>query len=321
MQAFLIIGGGLPYEITYQLLGAINNGPPLLKTEYYKQLVTGAGNYETILQEFQRLHSADSNNNTILECLIFIEKAIQKCFFDMDKLYEGKTAGINNAARYNAEVFLSHFDTIFTINQDLLIERHFINLFSSLLFRSTANPNRNGTILPAIRGYNRLLKTFDVLGNQDIIIKVADVPVDIEKESKGFLPYIKLHGSYNWQAENNNRLMISGGEKDQQINNSPLLRSYFDYFSTCISQSDTLIVAIGYGFLDNHINRELLKAFNHGAKLYIIDPQGFDSIRRSGLIESVEGNLYGSPRTFRDMFLDLNQTKQLFHELFYAPII
>jgi len=312
-------GGLLASEITNQLISAINNGPQAVISEYYRQLATGAGNYETILHEFQRSHAADPDNETSLECLAFIEKAIRNCFFEMDRVYEGKSPGINNCAQYNAEIFIANFDYFFTINQDLLIERLFINLFSGLLFRGTYKPLRNGTILPGIRvNINNFHQVFGIKNPQDLIIEIIDEPVNVARESLGFLPYIKLHGSYNWQTVSGGRLMISGGNKGQQIPKSPLLSSYFNYFCDTIKSPDTLIVIIGYGFNDTHINSALLDALDNGqTKLYIIDNRGLAAVRSAGLIASLEGKLYGiSERTLNETFLDTNQAKLLFQKLF-----
>lgn len=314
-------GGLLANEITNQLLSAINKGPQIVKAEYYKQLATETGNYETVLQEFQRLHSADPENAAILECLTYIEEAIRTCFFEMDRLYGGKSAGINNSARYNVEKFISNFDYFFTTNQDLLIERRFINLFSAPFFIGTHKPARNGTVLPGIRGNPSRFRDYDLglISQQDLKIKVNDEPVDVAKESLGYLPYIKLHGSYDWQTVSGGRLIISGGKKDQQINKSPLLKDYFEFFCETIKRPNTLIVIIGYGFNDTHINGALSDAFNNGgAQVYINHPRGLKSIP-SVLIAPLEGKLYGiSERTLNETFMDINQAELLFQKLFHA---
>lgn len=314
-------GGLLASEITNQLLSAINNGPPIVTAEYYKQLATETGNYETILQEFQRLHSPDPENAAILECLTYIEEAIRTCFFEMDRYYEGKSAGINNSAQYNVEVFMAHFDYLFTTNQDLLIERLFLNLLHGIIFRRTDKPIRNGTLLPGIRGnINIFHRGLSIQSPRDLLIDILDEPVDVARESLGFLPYIKLHGSYNWQTVSEGRLMISGGRKDQQINKSTLLKKYFEFFCDTIRRPNTLIIIIGYGFNDTHINNALLEAINNdNIQLFIIDNRGLDPLRSAGLIASLEGKLYGiSERTLNETFLDINQAELLFEKLFHA---
>lgn len=311
--------GWLSSEITYRLLKEINKGPPEIIDEYYKQLSADQGNYETVLQEFQKLHLSNPENVAFLECLTFIEDAIRTCFFEMDRLYDGKFPAISTSAEYNAEVFLANFDYIFTLNQDLLIEKRFINLFSRPIFNRTYNPNRHGIVLPGIRGNLDQFRLYDLgLKTQnDLIIEVIDEPVNIARESVGFLPYIKLHGSYNWQTMSGNRLIISGGNKNKQINEFSLLNSYLDFFSETIKLPDTLIVAIGYGFNDKHINDALLTAFkNGGAQLYINHPRGLNSMP-SGFIKSLHGQLYDSEqRTLREIFSDINQARLLFHRLF-----
>ena len=97
-------GGWLADEISNQLLSAINEAPdPAITRAYYEGIAAEGGNYETVLQGFQRLYSADPEGQE--KTLHYVENAIRACFIDMDKLYEGKDAGLSDDATYNAEVF------------------------------------------------------------------------------------------------------------------------------------------------------------------------------------------------------------------------
>jgi hypothetical protein len=143
-----------------------------------------------------------------------------------------------------------------------------------------------------------------------------------------YLPFIKLHGSYNWQTAVGHRLMISGGGKSQQIAGSPLLNSYFSYFSQVTEKPDTHIVVIGYGFNDVHINAEIVKAREAGANISVLDPQGAQvtrskyfnpdaSLQRGApqrdVFEASRGGLSViSQRPLKEIFGDVNQAKHLF---------
>ncbi|HEY7338501.1 MAG TPA: hypothetical protein VH639_26680 [Bryobacteraceae bacterium] len=142
-------GGWLADEITNRLLNVINQSPdPAIIESYYDGIADG-GNYETVLQSFQNLYRADPDSQET--SVRYVEGALRKCFIEMDRLYQGKDAGLSNDATYNTEVFLAHFDAIFTTNQDRLVETLFANLFSPLGFTRTDKPNRSGVIGTSLR--------------------------------------------------------------------------------------------------------------------------------------------------------------------------
>ena len=146
-----------------------------------------------------------------------------------------------------------------------------------------------------------------------------------------YLPYVKLHGSYDWQAAVGHRLMISGGSKSQQISGSPLLNSYWNYFSEVTKKENTHIVVIGYGFNDVHINAGIVKACEAGARVSLLNPQGLQVTRsktfnldwsqqhteapQRDVFEALQGKLSViSQRNFKEIFEDVNQAKLLFRQ-------
>jgi hypothetical protein len=320
-------GGWLTDEITNQLLSKINQAPdPAIAEAYLNGIAANGGNYEAILECIHRLHSDDPESQG--KILRYVEDAIRGCFIEMDKLYEGKDAGLTDNATYNAEVFLAHFDAIFTTNQDGLIERLFANSFNPLGFSRTDRRNRWGVGLPGIIG----MPTTHVVPNyrREITYSVLDEAFAFSSLDARYLPYVKLHGSYDWQTYVGHRLMISGGRKSQQISGSPLLSSYFNYFSEVTKRQDTHIVVIGYGFSDVHINAEIVKACETGARVSLLDPLGaqvtrfkhftLDASLQQGapqrdVFQALRGRLSViSQRTLKEIFEDINQAKQLFRQ-------
>ena len=88
-------------------------------------------------------------------------------------------------------------------------------------------------------------------------------------------PYLKLHGSHDWTT-NSGYLLITGGNKETDIGEVPLLTSYLTHFRTSMCNEHARLMIIGYGFGDRHINSALMDASRAGAKFFIVDPAGIN---------------------------------------------
>jgi hypothetical protein len=179
--------------------------------------------------------------------------------------------------------FLVRFDAIFTLNQDLLLERHYLNDNISLshdirrwsgwsipgtrpLHPSQSNPARHG------------------LGQ-----RVPDLSAfNIEPSCQ---PYIKLHGSSDWMAgESAGRLFIMGGNKAIEIDQYPLLSWYHEKFQEYLFRPDCRLMVIGYSFGDQHINEAICNAAGKGGlRLFVIDPQGVDVLDKRDPRAAIRG--------------------------------
>ena len=73
-------------------------------------------------------------------------------------------------------------------------------------------------------------------------------------------PYFKLHGSSNWRSADDQSLLIVGGQKPAQIATNPVLMRYARAFDEYLSQPNTRLMIIGYGFADVHINEIIATA-------------------------------------------------------------
>src|SRR5216684_7781286 len=92
-------------------------------------------------------------------------------------------------------------------------------------------------------------------------------------------PIYKLHGSYNWFAEpHGERLVVMGGNKTASIGAFRVLARYQDEFRAMLSQPDTHLMVIGYGFGDPHINSAIQTAATKGLRMFIVDALGVDVI-------------------------------------------
>jgi len=143
---------------------------------------------------------------------------------------------------------------VFTLNQDLFIERWFEDVGQSVI------------IMPGIKPGPRWFNP----GSGPWIDSTAHLPnkADVKKIMETFytkndkrLIYLKLHGSYGWKRVGGPKigdLMIIGKAKSKLIKREPVLRWYFRLFEEVLSRAKMLVV-IGYGFGDKHINKVILR--------------------------------------------------------------
>jgi hypothetical protein len=164
--------------------------------------------------------------------------------------------------------WLTHFDAIFTLNQDCLLELKYlprdIQQQSSDRWKNMYSPG-----LEVVHPGPRPFEPLD-------LFRPGSADYELAENRQ---PYFKLHGSSNWH-DGSSTILIMGGNKGPDIEKSPLLSSYKAHFTRMISQPNTRIMVVGYGFRDLHINEILVKGADAGAKMFIIDPSGIDAIKR-----------------------------------------
>jgi hypothetical protein len=202
--------------------------------------------------------------------------------------------------------FLTKFDAIFSLNQDLLLERHYLNDNVML-----ADKRRwDGWQIPGMS-----LQVDSVQPLQPRATGIW-VPSGSIARSARHQPLYKLHGSSNWRDRESSSLLIIGGEKAHAIRAHDILSRYASEFQSRLSRPDTRLMIIGYGFRDQHINEVISSAVTRGLKFYLIDPAGsglarsLNPTRHPGMIqqsslleETFETGLIGaSRRRLADIF-------------------
>jgi hypothetical protein len=101
-------------------------------------------------------------------------------------------------------------------------------------------------------------------------------------------PLYKLHGSYNWFAEQQGaRLLVVGGNKTASIETFPVLTRYLTEFQAMLSQPDTHLMVIGYSFGDPHINCAIQTAAAKGLRMFIVDTLGVDVIDKHNTLAQI----------------------------------
>ncbi|MBV8356931.1 MAG: SIR2 family protein [Deltaproteobacteria bacterium] len=232
-----------------------------------------AGGFENTLSQVQSdyLRSPNSENE---ERLRRFQKAINEIFADMDRGFATFPSWEFQEERHR---MLSHalvkFDAIFTLNQDLLFERYYLNAQGFDVSLET-NQRLLGCLIPGMKETreNSAPHPYDIAWS-----KWTPLPSPGFKVPDRFQPYFKLHGSYRWDDGTGKDLMVIGGSKSLTIQSYQVLKWFFAEFQRYLAMGATRLMVIGYGFNDPHINNALLDAAPKGLKIFIIDPLGVDA--------------------------------------------
>ena len=163
---------------------------------------------------------------------------------------------------------------IFTLNQDLFIERGYLG---------NSNIGVPGINYWRIRNWVPIMD-WERLSHGELPIEVIPDKEGVqsfrERDDLGrhvpqALQYIKLHGSMNWRMREGSRVMVIAGRKLEQIRSVPLLNWYFEKFQQVLNTPEMHLCVVGYGFGDPHINQELAKAVSNNTlkRISIIHPR------------------------------------------------
>jgi hypothetical protein len=306
-------GGWLASEVFEYLLGCpeISDNPELKRLLWKYQKEPRLGGFENALAEVQGdfQHDPDANRpklesfqTSITHMFEAMNDGFSMAPFDFGQRHQNLAMSVST--------FLTKFDAIFTLNQDLLLEHHY---FIQNLPRGP-NRGRNGPDLP---GMQPIPDPRGMGGNQ--WVECQWKPTDTEFQvHDGSQPYFKLHGSSNWQGQDGGSMLIMGGNKAREIKLWPILSWYQQQFENYLFRPEARLMVIGYGFRDSHINETIIRAVNeHGLQVFIIGPDGSDQARivnptyrgaiyvRGPLDEAFERGLIGaSRRSLREIFAD-----------------
>jgi hypothetical protein len=156
---------------------------------------------------------------------------------------------------------------VFTLNQDLLVERFYSQDRGVIQIPSLGHP----------KWFNGRLRT--PLESEDWITIPEENHINKYKanfwsKDSGIehFVYLKLHGSYGWQYGDGKNALVIGLTKSERIAKEMLLSWYYDLFKHVILAARVLVV-VGYGFMDEHINEVIANAISNGLRLHIINPK------------------------------------------------
>ncbi len=292
-------GGWLAAEVDEYLLGHPSIDRPVRNVLWHHR---DKGGFEGALGELQRNEPAGQR-------LASLQSALMQMFRDMEGGFAGVNFNFNSDQKETISAFLTRFDAIFSLNQDLLLERHYLERPQPPMSKVWDNSE------PTIPCVTPILST-----NPDTSADILVTQEDLFSIAPGRQPYFKLHGSQNWRRalEGGTEMLIMGGNKPGLIDKFPLLKWYHDEFRRRLMVPQSKLMVIGYSFGDDHINRTIKEAVSNAhLRVFIVDPQGLNVLdknyRHKGtssiytpdeLLQCMWPNIIGSSRrTLREIFV------------------
>ena len=222
---------------------------PLLKFEMFYEEVETLEHYS----EEQRVH---------------IRAALQQSYKEMDASLRNKNKPESAPVGKFLEQFAGLVDKrsrgfIFTLNQDLFVERFFVS------YKNVRLPG----IETRAEWFNGNINDWDYALRLPTAGQIDTFKDEFWQKGLGPLMYVKLHGSHLWKSENGSNAMVIGYGKKGRLEKEPLLDWYLHIFNEVLNFGDTNLVIIGYGFGDDHINDLIGNAVkNSRLKLTVICP-------------------------------------------------
>ena len=251
-------GGWLASEIVGELCGRVHDDNDLLR------MLKMTRNFEQVLGEVRQQANRGPSEQRRFERL---QQAVLETFEEMNQMLAAQDFEFfapGNPGRWLV-TFLAEFDAIFTLNQDLMLELHYVpgrTVPDRRKWRATAYP---GIVLPN--------KWLDAAPPERLgpVLSEADKH-DHDPQDQ---PIYKLHGSVNWRTKDGTPIVVIGGSKDESIRGSSLLSGYLEAFRKYLSAGNTRLMIIGYGFADEHVNTLIKDAsLSYGLQTYLVNPAG-----------------------------------------------
>jgi len=236
--------------------------------------------FETVMATLQATHAAHNTEATKTRLAQF-ESAVLGIFNGMNGDMARRHFEFQNDIAFTFSKFLQRFDAIYTLNQDGLLEMHYMP-------GVITGGRWDGVELPGMQhfGPQPIVHSFTPRDRLDV-----RSPVDGNFRTHVRLqPYFKLHGSANWRTDaTSGPLLILGGKKSAALALHPILTAYLNDFQTRLKQPGARLMIIGYGFNDEHINDAIAEGVKHGLKLFIVDIRGMDAYDKNDHTAAIPG--------------------------------
>jgi len=265
--------GGFLASEAFEFLLSVTDGDDDLRSLLWREHQARRG-FEDILAKLQREFRAKWTAQREQD-LRNLTSAVQRMFASMTRAFSQTPfePQLTNP-KLGVVNFLARFDAIFTLNQDTLLEQHYIPVAGQDVFpQSLQFPGYIGAYRPGIiRALDS--STYGHLAERIELYK----PDETLTPLPGLQPYIKLHGSIDIKQEDREMMLVIGGNKPESIAQQPLLKWYHDMFRGHLCAPDARLMIIGYSFGDAHINQMIFSGIEAGLKMFIIDPLGVEVI-------------------------------------------
>jgi hypothetical protein len=278
-------GGWLASELRNRIGLRLEDNPQL------SALLNGHNNFEDALQALQNEFARSPNANNVAPKLQEFQRAIAETFDVMNGAMARCQFEFCNDMKYSVASYLTRFDAIFTLNQDLLLERHYL---TPHIILSRSNAKVSGGEIPGVRP-----EPSQHFHGEDQPLYTRWYQKEPFGCSAGFQPYFKLHGSTNWFSPSGEQLMVMGGDKSNTITRHPVLAWYAEKFEEYLSAFGARLTVIGYGFRDRHVNDTICYAWKKSKfPMMIVGPDGREILKKvnpsyGGAIPGPPGPLEG----------------------------
>ncbi|RTL27150.1 MAG: hypothetical protein EKK47_19720 [Burkholderiales bacterium] len=233
------------------------------------------GGFETAIAEIRQRFL--SGTPEFLPALLALQAAITAMFKAMNigfkhvDMLNFSNNGVGSVSR-----FLTRFDSIFTLNQDVLLELLYVN--DNVNLECERHPRWLGCEIPGMLRSNPTEARIANSWAESTWYPKRQDEFTIDPQ---FQPIFKLHGSSNWRYLHGQDMMIIGGAKLQDINTTPILGWYLSQFEEQLCAPNAKLMVIGYGFRDQHINDAIKLGVENGLKVFVIAPEGADLARKN----------------------------------------
>ena len=306
MNTVLLTGAGFSFNWGARLAREVNTAVArrVSNDRHLVALLHRNPNFEEALAELQNeaAHSAAGAK----EQLQLLETAIVAVFDDMNGHLSVETFSFRHEMGWLIPEFLVLFDAIFTLNQDLLLELHYLLPVGIGYPLSVLSGSRwDIAILPGVEAIPNPL----AVGGYNVL-RTRWRPVASPRSTvigPRHQPYYKLHGSTSWHDASGEHLLIMGGNKPTAMQRHPILTWYAEKFAEAVSKPNARLMIIGYGFRDAHINRMIYEGWQKGGNtlsMFIVQPDGREILKKvnptDGPLEAI--TVYDSTRPFRSTF-------------------
>jgi SIR2-like domain len=251
-------GGWLAKEVEGDLFDRVARDPGT------QSILQQSGGFESALETLRQQSEQGIPEARARQELL--QRAVADSFRDMNMALAGREFNFCNDRAFSVNGFMARFDAIFSLNLDLLLELHYDP--------SLESPRRwVGFNFPGVAGVP-ITSSF----KSDRVDQKRKV-LEPEPCTDHIQPIYKLHGSTDW-IDDSGDLFVVGGAKASYIESKPILKYYLDEFRRSLAQPNTRLMIIGYGFLDDHVNRALEDSWdvNRTLSIFYVDPRGRDAI-------------------------------------------
>ncbi len=263
-------GGWLASEVRSDLAMRIEG-----QDRFLDDLVDRMPDFELSLAQIQYDCIVNPTSAVAVNRLRLFQSAIASTFAEMNNTLAKRNFEFCNDAIYSISSYLTKFDAIFSLNQDLLMERHYLRP-NNILTRSQGKVP--GGLMPGLEMIPTPHYHDDDLPLH-LTWRPTSEPFALATDHQ---PYFKLHGSTNWLSADGRQLMGMGGNKLPTIKMYPILDWYTKIFLEKLSTPNARLTVIGYGFRDQHVNAMIADAWEKNQfPMMVIGPEGRNILRKT----------------------------------------